>query len=116
MTRSQFVSTMYITSKNFNCTLYAVLFLSNAKERKKVNSFPANVTRITNDTEDSYTYELNGVRTDLSILVSAGSDPACISKAQYRDGIEKPLKEEMLHISSEEKKLLSKLLSESTIL
>lgn len=80
-----------------------------------MDNLPTNVTRVTNDIEDSYTYTQNGVRTDLSILDSAGSDPACICHAQY-DEYGNPLKDEKLHISSDEKGLLSELLNRSKFL
>ena len=79
-----------------------------------MSHLPTNVTYVTNDTEQSFTYTKDGVRTDLSILTSAGDDPACICHASYQDG--ELLKEEMLHISSEEKKLLANLLSRSPFL
>lgn len=67
---------------------------------------------VENDTEQSYTYTQNGLRTDLSILSSAGDEPACISRTQYGNEYE-PLKEETLHINPEEKGLLSELLNRS---
>jgi len=71
---------------------------------------------VENDTEQSYTYEKNGTRTDLSILSSAGKDdPTCICHAQYQEDGEQIL-DEMLHISSEEKGLLSDLLHRSKFL
>jgi hypothetical protein len=78
-----------------------------------MDELPANVTYVTNDTEQSFVYEKDGLRTNLSILSPAGNDPACICHAQYRDGIDAPLKDEKLHISSEEKGLLSELIHRS---
>jgi len=78
-----------------------------------MNALPANVTYVTNDTEQSFSYMKDGIRTNLSILSPAGDDPACICHAQYDDGHDAPLKREMIHISSEEKGLLSELLKRS---
>jgi hypothetical protein len=68
---------------------------------------------VENDTEQSYSYTENGIRTNLSILSAAGDDAPCICHAQYADGQDVPLKDEKLHISSEEKGLLSELLNRS---
>ncbi|HEX9502847.1 MAG TPA: hypothetical protein VF974_00810 [Patescibacteria group bacterium] len=73
-----------------------------------------NVTYVENDTEQSYTYNENGIRTDLSILSSAGDDPACISHASYQDG--EQVLDEKLHISPQGKGLLSDLLKRSKFL
>lgn len=81
-----------------------------------MDQLPTNVTYVTNDTEQSFSYMKDGIRTNLSILSSAGNDPACICHAQYDDEHDAPLKKEMLHISSEEKRLLSELLRRSTII
>jgi hypothetical protein len=78
-----------------------------------MNNLPANVNYITNDTEQSFVIQNDNGHTDLSILSSAGSDPACICRAQYREGQESPISEEMLHIPPEEKGLLTELLHRS---
>ena len=71
---------------------------------------------VENDVEQSYTYEENGTRTDLSILSSAGKDdPACISHAQYQEDGEQ-IMDEKLHISGKEKGYLFDLLERSKFL
>jgi len=82
-----------------------------------MNNLPANVTSVTSDTDESFVYQKDGLRTNLSILTPIGeTEGACICHAQYRDGIDEPVKEEFLHISSEEKGLLSELLNKSRFL
>jgi hypothetical protein len=87
------------------------------KESEKMDNLPENVTSVTNDTEESFVYQKDGIRTNLSILSPIGdSEGACICHAQYRDGIDEPLKEEFLHINDDEKGLLSELLNKSRFL
>lgn len=81
-----------------------------------MNILPTNVTKVTNDIEESFTYMQGEIRTDLSILTSVGNEPACICRSQYREGQDVPLSEEMIHIPSEEKGMLIDLLKRSEIL
>jgi hypothetical protein len=81
-----------------------------------MDELPTNVTYVTNDTEESFVYEKDGIRTNLSILGPAGDDPICICRSQWKDGIDAPLRDEKFHIPSDEKGLLSELISRSTIL
>jgi hypothetical protein len=78
-----------------------------------MDQLPSDVQYITNDTEQSFSYMKDGIRTNLSILSPSGDDPACICHFQCKDGIDEPLKDEKLHIDTEGKKLLLELLTRS---
>ncbi len=65
---------------------------------------------VTNGTEKTFVYEKDGLRTNLSDLVSAGNnDPACICYAQYKDGQDAPVVE--IKFNEEEQEMLRKLLT-----
>lgn len=66
----------------------------------------------TNGTEKTIVYtDKNGLRTNLSKLVSAGDDPECLCIAKYNNDEQYDPVEEMKFYGEEEKELLRKWLN-----
>lgn len=64
---------------------------------------------VKNDIEESFSYlDKDELRTNLSMLVASGDDPAHLSIAKYKDGQDEPVLEIKLY--KEEQKLLKALL------
>ena len=62
-----------------------------------MNSTPANVKFITNDTEHSVTFQKDNGHTDFAVLVPAGDDPAHFLIADYMDGYDEPISQRKLY-------------------
>lgn len=69
---------------------------------------PENVQFIENDTEISFSYNIGGVRRNISILVSDGKEPACMEISDWSDVDAEPINK--ISLPANELDLIIKLL------